>query len=114
MPFPADPLALLGLAGVPALVVIYLMHNRFRRLPVSSLLLWQDQRRIRQGGSRVQRLRTPLLFFLELLVLLLLTAAAVGPRRLVQRAYRPLTVVVDDSASMSAASPRARHRKIGP
>jgi len=105
MPFLAYPLALLGLTTVPALVAIYLMHNRFRRRPVSSLLLWRDQRRIRQGGSRVQRLRLPLLFFLELLILLLLTAAAAGPRRLALRVRRPLTVVLDDSASMSAASP---------
>ena len=74
------PLALLGLAGVPLLVGIYLLRNRFRRQPVSSLMLWLDAREVRQGGTRIRRLQTPLLFLLELLAILLLVLAAAEPR----------------------------------
>ena len=54
--------------------------NRFQRRVVSSLMLWQDQREARDGGLRVQRIQTPLLFFLEILALLLLAAQG-RPRR---------------------------------
>src|SRR5207237_4908409 len=69
---------------------------------VSSLMLWLHQREAREGGLRVQRLQTPLLFFLELAALLLLTLAAAGPENLAASGGRPLVVVLDDSFSMRA------------
>jgi hypothetical protein len=96
------PLAFLGLLGVPVLVGIYWFRNRHRRYPVSSLMLWLDPNQSRAGGTRLHKLQTPLLFFLELLALVLLVLAAAGPQvRAAQRA-RPLVVVLDDSFSMLA------------
>src|SRR5580692_4473370 len=103
------PLALIGLIGVPLLVGIYLLRNRFRRQPVSSLMLWLDAREARQGGTRIRRLQTPLLFLLELLAILLLVLAAAEPRIRLSQTARPLVVVLDDSFSMlagGAESPR--------
>lgn len=98
-------LALIGLAAVPALLAVYLLRNRVKRLSVSSLMLWTERTRIVQGGGRLQRNRLPLLFFLELLILLLLVLAAAAPRILSSRGTIPLTVILDDSASMSAVGP---------
>jgi len=42
MPWLAYPLAMLGLAAVPALAAIYFLRSRFRRRPVSSLMLWRQ------------------------------------------------------------------------
>ena len=104
MPFLTYPLALIGLAAIPGLVAIYLLQNRFRREAVSSLVLWQERQRTREGGARVRRLRVPWLFLVELLILALLTAAAVDPRWETSRSGRPLVIVLDDSASMRARS----------
>ena len=57
------PLGFLALLAIPGLVAIYLLRTRSRRYPVSSLMLWVNQQQARQGGLRVERLRTPLLFF---------------------------------------------------
>lgn len=103
MPFLTYPLALIGLVAIPGLVAVYLLQNRFRREVVSSLVLWQDHHRTREGGARVRRLRLPWLFLVELLVLALLTAAAVDPRWETSQSARPLVIVLDDSASMGAA-----------
>src|SRR5438105_4241942 len=100
--FLTNPLALIGLASLPALAVIYLLRNRFRRYPVSSLMLWVNQKRLTSGGRRFERLQTPLLFFLELLILALFVLAAAGPRFGRAAANRPLVVVLDDSFSMLA------------
>jgi hypothetical protein len=105
------PLAFLGLLAIPALVAIYLLRHRFRRYTVSSLMLWRDPRDPRQGGTRINRLQTPLLFLLELLMILLLVIAAAEPRIPSNQTARPLVVVLDDSFSMRAGgadSPRAR------
>jgi hypothetical protein len=109
-PFLATPWALLGLLSLPALAAIYWLRNRFRRVPVSSLMLWADQQEARQGGLRLDRLQTPLLFFLELLALTLLAVAAAGPFAATGREPTSLVVVLDDSYSMRAGgeeSPRS-------
>jgi hypothetical protein len=105
------PLALFGLLALPALVVVYWLRRRYRPLVVSSLLLWREPHRPQEGGTRFARLQTPLLFFVELLILSLLTLAAAGPRLPLARSGRPLAVVLDDSFSMRAGgsdSSRAR------
>src|SRR5690606_35425058 len=49
-------------------------------------------------------LQLPLIFFLELLALLLLVTAATGPHWKLAQATRPLIVILDDSFSMRAVS----------
>ncbi|HYG22113.1 MAG TPA: VWA domain-containing protein [Verrucomicrobiae bacterium] len=98
------PLALLALASLPALAAIYFLRNRFRRRQVSSLMLWRFRVQSKEGGARVQKLQLPLIFFLELLALLMLVTAAAGPHWKLAKATRPLIVVLDDSFSMRAKS----------
>lgn len=102
------PLALIGLAAVPVLLAVYLLRNRVKRRKVSSLMLWTERTRMTPGGARLQRNRLPLLFFLELLILLLLILSATGPRRLSRQTTRPLTIVLDNSASMGASGTTQR------
>ncbi len=104
IPFLTYPLALIALATVPALAAIYILRNRFRRRTVSSLVLWRFHVQSKSGGAKIHRLQLPLLFFLELLALLLLAAAAAGPRWKLPQSTRPLIVVLDDSFSMRAVS----------
>jgi Aerotolerance regulator N-terminal len=109
----ATPWALLALLAIPALAVIYWLRNRYRRVPVSSLMLWAQERENRAGGLHVHRLQTPLLFFLELLAIVLLVFAAAGPLLSSTEESRPLVVVLDDSYSMLAGaldSPQSRGR----
>jgi len=53
-----------------------------------------------EGGRNIYRLQTPLLFFLELMTILLLVTAAAGPMIRAGEGGRPLVVVLDDSFSM--------------
>lgn len=103
IPFLTYPFAMIALAAVPALAAIYILRNRFRRRPVSSLVLWRFQVQSKAGGAKVNRLQLPLLFFLEMLALLLLVVAATGPQWKLPQSTRPLIVVLDDSFSMRAA-----------
>lgn len=102
MPIFGVPLALIGLAALPALTAIYWLRTRFRRQEVSSLFLWSLVAQAHGGGRRATRLQTPLLWLLELLALLLLALAAAGP--LIPRADRvvPVMIVLDDSYSMTS------------
>src|SRR3954449_9928423 len=103
--------AVIGATAAAALTAVYLLRNRFRRRAVSSLMLWRDAREAREGGTKVRRLHTPLLFFLELAALALLCLAAADPHVRTSQGARPLVVVLDDSFSMTAGgddSPRPR------
>ncbi|HKI69059.1 MAG TPA: VWA domain-containing protein, partial [Verrucomicrobiae bacterium] len=102
IPFLTYPLALIALVSLPALAAIYILRNRFRRRPVSSLVLWGFQVQSKAGGAKVHRLQLPLIFFLELLALALLVTAAAGPHWKLPQSARPLIVVLDDSFSMRA------------
>ena len=105
------PLGFLSLLAIPGLVAIYLLRTRSRRYPVSSLMLWVNQQQARQGGLRVERLQTPLLFFLELLAIILLSLAIAAPIVRMTQGAIPLMVVLDDSFSMLAgvdATPKSR------
>jgi hypothetical protein len=102
MPLLSAPLALLGLALLPALAAVYMLRHKVKRLPVSALFLWRDARPLPEGGVKLQRLATPLLFFLELLALSLLVAAAAAPLTSCGGRRIPLALVLDDSYSMRA------------
>jgi Aerotolerance regulator N-terminal len=111
MPVFAFPLAFIGLIAVPALIAIYFLRSRAREHRVSSLLLWLSEEQMWDSGQRVHRLQTPLLFFLELLAIILLVTAAAGPKLRAGAGARPLVIVLDDSFSMLAGddeSPRNR------
>ena len=97
------PLMLLGLLALPVLAAVYWLRSRSRRAVVSSLVFWIDQRAPRRGGRILHRMQTPLSFFLELLAIAMLVAAAAGPALLKRDVVRPLVVVLDDSYSMLAS-----------
>jgi hypothetical protein len=102
IPFLTYPLALLGLAALPALAAIYVVRNRYRRRQVSSLMLWRFHVQSKAGGAKIHRLQLPLLFFLELMALALLVTAATGPRWKLPQSARPMIIILDDSFSMRA------------
>ncbi len=111
LPLFTTPMAFWGLLALPVLVGIYWLRTRHRRYPVSSLMLWLDPQESRQGGTRIDRLRTPLLFFLELIALTLLALAAADPHLPLRESVRPLIVILDDSFSMQAGGERLPRRR---
>jgi hypothetical protein len=107
LPLFTTPWAFWGLLALPVLVGIYWLRIRHRRYPVSSLMLWLEPQESPQGGTRIDRLRTPLLFFLELIALTLLVLAAAEPYLPLRESIRPLIVILDDSFSMQAGGGRS-------
>ncbi len=110
-PILTTPLALIGLATLPALIAIYILRNRSRIQPVSSLLLWVSPRINPDGGTRIEKFRPSMLFWLEFLALLLLVLAAAAPFVPTSSGVRPLIVVLDDSYSMLAGAPDSPRKR---
>lgn len=107
LPFETPTMLLAAGAATLMLIGIYLFQHRYRQQTVSSLMLWLDQPTPTSGGRRVERFRAPLLFIIELLILLLLGVAACGPFVHRTGSTQPVIVILDDSVSMRAGGDRS-------
>ena len=99
-----NPLGLLALLGVPAVLALHLFRRRFQRRRVSALFLWESRTTTTLSGRRRERLLRSPSFWSEMLVALLLALAFAGPRACGTLRARHLVVVLDGSASMEARS----------
>lgn len=69
---------------------------------ITTLFLLQQMRRESETGSRIDRLRVSIPFWLQILMVVLFTWLLAGPRWLKSDAVQRIAVVLDSSASMSA------------
>jgi hypothetical protein len=98
-----NPGALLLAALAIPIVAFYILKIRLRRVPVSTLLFWQQIFEEKKRRSLWQRLRHLLSLFLQLAFLALLVFALADPIfRWQQARARRIVVVVDNSSSMNA------------
>ncbi|MCS6839901.1 MAG: VWA domain-containing protein [Roseiflexus sp.] len=97
------PLGLLALLALPIIVLLHFLRERRRRVPVPSLLLWENLPR-RVDGERNRRLPITPLLLLHLLIAALLGLALGGPQ--IAGALAPdarhTAIILDTSTSMAA------------
>jgi Ca-activated chloride channel family protein len=104
--------AVFGAAGA-ALVALYLLKLRRRRVPVAFTKLWERVLDARPSSSLFERLKRLLSLLLQLLLLALMVGALGDPRlRGAAGRGRTLVVLLDGSASMKATDvPGGRARE---
>jgi hypothetical protein len=96
-----NPLALLWLAVAIPIVIFYILKIRLRRVPVSSILFWQQIFQEKQPRSIWQHLRHLLSLLVQLALLGLLVFALAQPFfKWETTQAQKLVLVVDNSASM--------------
>ena len=87
------------------LLALYLLHRRSKTRIVSAIFLWDRPERSPNSGTKLKFRLPPPIFYLELAILLLLTAALAAPFLATPETYPPLAVILDDSMSMQAKRP---------
>jgi hypothetical protein len=108
-----NPLAALIAAAVtiPALLLLYFLKLRRREVAVSSTILWRKAIQDLQVNAPFQKLRRNLLLLLQMLLLIALLAALSRPvAKLAATAGKTSVILIDRSASMSAADVDGRTR----
>jgi hypothetical protein len=107
----AYPLALTSLLAIPAILVLYLLRPRPRRVLLSTTTLWQAALRDRERGLGLRKLLRDLSLLLLLAIAALLGLALAGPQWLTGTGERADTVLIlDVSASMQARAGLGRTR----
>jgi len=105
------PLALLGALLAIPIVLLYMLRLRRREVHVSSTYLWQRLLQDSAANTPWQRLRRSLLLLLQLLILAALVLALARPFMAVPAVGSGrIVVLLDASASMSAADVQGRAR----
>src|ERR1700691_6597540 len=91
------------LAGVPVgIIALYFLKLRRRPVQVPSTLLWRQSLEDLHVNSLFQRLRRNLLLFLQLLAILLVMLALLGPRMKGSSGQgQRFVLLIDSSASMA-------------
>lgn len=100
----ANPIAFLWAGLLVPIVIFYILKIRMRRVPVSTVMFWEQIFEEKQPRSIWQRLRHWISLLLQLAFLLLLVLALTDPYFTsdVRNAQRWI-VILDNSASMQAA-----------
>lgn len=97
----ANPLGLLALLGLPAVLAIHFLQRKSISLPVSTLFLLERTQREATSGRRFERLILSVPLWMQILGILLLTWFLVEPRFQKQNSVQRVAIVFDSSASMT-------------
>ncbi len=93
-----------ALAGLLAVLALYILRREYREFPVSSTYLWRRTLEDQTASKPFQRLKKNLLMFLQLLLVLLLALSLMRPMLKGEEAGGETVMIFDVSMSMQATS----------
>ena len=96
----ANPLGLLALLGIPAVLAIHFLQRKAVELPVSTLFLLERTHRDAASGRRLERIIPSIPLWMQLLAVLLLAWFLAEPRLQKSGSVQRVAIVLDSSASM--------------
>ncbi|MCB1097404.1 MAG: BatA domain-containing protein [Verrucomicrobiae bacterium] len=99
-----------ALLGIPAVLLIHFLQRRSRTVVISTLFLLDQMQRESVSGNRIERLRTSVPLWLQLLAVALLTWLLTQPRWMQTQAVQRIAIVIDSSASMSVFRDKAAEK----
>ncbi|HEX7260325.1 MAG TPA: BatA domain-containing protein [Luteolibacter sp.] len=103
----ANPLGLLALLGIPAVLAIHFLQRKAVELPVSTLFLLERTQRDAASGRRLERIIPSIPLWMQLLAVLLLAWFLAEPRVQKSGSVQRIAVVLDSSASMGVFKSQA-------
>lgn len=97
------PWGLLGLLGILALIIIYILKPKFQDRSVSSSFIWKLSLKYKKKKMPFEWLKSSLLLILQILILLTMTAILTQPKYSLGSQSGEKIIILDTSASMLAS-----------
>ena len=95
-----QPLGLLGLLGIPVLIAVYLLKNKYVESIIPSTYLWQLSERFLRRKNPLSRLAGIISLVLQLLLVTAISLTIAHPVFILEGEARAYTFVLDGSGSM--------------
>ncbi len=94
------PLGLLGLIGIPILILIYIIKSKYTEQTIASTYLWELSERFLKRKKRVSRLSGIVSLILQILAVTIISLAIAHPIITVPDSAQEYTFILDASGSM--------------
>ena len=98
------PIGLLGLIGIPILILIYILKSKYKEYTISSTYIWNLSEKFIKKKSPISRLSGLLSLILQILTVLFLSFALAHPIISIPDSAKNYVLIVDNSASMQIDS----------
>lgn len=95
------PLGLLGLIGIPVLILIYILKNKYTEQVISSTYIWTLSEKFLKQRTPINKLVGIISLILQILVVLFVSVAVAHPVFTVPNAANEYCFVLDGSGSMN-------------
>ena len=96
------PLGLLGLIGIPVLILIYILQSKYTEQTVPSTYLWRLSEKFLKRRNPLSGLTGIISLILEILIIALISLAIARPTVILRGEARSYHFILDASSSMSA------------
>ncbi|WP_027632522.1 vWA domain-containing protein [Clostridium hydrogeniformans] len=107
----ADTKGLWFLLSIPLFILMYILKQKLKEEEVSSLYLWKEVIRNTEARRPFDKLRKNILFFIQLLLILLLILSIANPYISMKgRGDEDLILIIDTSGSMKALNNDGKSR----
>lgn len=94
------PLGLLGLIGVPILIIIYILKNKYTEQTVSSTYLWTLSEKFLKRKNPISKLTGIISLILQILAIVCISLAIAHPSLIISNAAHEYCFILDASGSM--------------
>ncbi len=98
------PLGLLGLIGVPILIIIYIIKNKYTEQTVTSTYIWTLSEKFLKRRNPINKIKNLISLILQLLAVVCISVAIAHPTFALPGKANDYCFVLDASGSMNAVS----------
>ena len=107
------PLGLLGLIGIPILIIIYIIKNKYTEQTVSSTYIWTYSEKFLKRRKRLPKIAGLISLILQLLAVIIISVTIAHPVFVFPNAAYEYCFIIDGSGSMNIRSGENTRFEIG-
>jgi len=97
-----SPMGLLALLGMPLIILLYMLRPKNKPTIIASVYLWQSVLSELESASKIQKLRSSILMFLQLLVVLIMGLLLAGLYYITDVTTEHSIIIIDNTITMQS------------